>query len=52
VLAPWLWLRVLKGKFVQGEWGVRLAGLVLSATAAGALWMGLVHQTAPWCVSP
>ncbi len=52
VLAPWLWLRVLKGKFVRGEWGVRLAGLVLSATAAGALWMGLAHQTAPWCVSP
>jgi hypothetical protein len=52
VLGPWLWLRVLRGKFVQGEWGVRLAGLILSATAAGALWMGLAHQTAPWCVGP
>jgi uncharacterized protein len=52
LLAPWLWLRVLKGRFVQGEWGVRLAGLILAGSAAGALWMGLVHQTAPWCLSP
>ena len=35
---PWLWLR--------------LAGLSLLATSLWALWMGLVHDTAPWCLSP
>lgn len=51
LIAPWLWLHVLKGRLVKGEWGVRLAGLVLTVTAASALWMGLVHQAAPWCVN-
>lgn len=44
---PWLWLR-LGG---QGQWGVRLAGLALAASSAWALWMGLAHDTAPWCVT-
>lgn len=47
---PWLWLR-LRGKGA-GDWGVRLAGLALAASSVWALWMGLVHNTAPWCVSP
>ena len=34
-----------------GDWGVRLAGLALAASSVWALWMGLVHNTAPWCVS-
>ena len=51
LLGPWLWLRLLKGKGLQGQWGVRLAGVVLAVSASGALWMGLVHQTAPWCTS-
>ena len=34
----------------RGDWGVRLAGAALAASAAWALWMGLVHDTAPWCV--
>ena len=47
---PWLWLR-LRGSG-SGDWGVRLAGLALAASSAWALWMGLVHDTAPWCVTP
>jgi uncharacterized protein len=46
---PWLWLR-LKGPGT-GNWGVRLAGLALAASSFWALWMGLVHNTAPWCVA-
>ena len=34
----------------RGDWGVRLAGAALAASAAWALWMGLAHNTAPWCV--
>lgn len=47
---PWLWLR-LRGNGA-GDWGVRLAGLALAASAAWALWMGLAHNAAPWCVTP
>jgi sulfite exporter TauE/SafE len=36
----------------QGAWGVRLAGAALAASALWAIWMGLVHNTAPWCVTP
>jgi sulfite exporter TauE/SafE len=54
-LAPWLWLK-LRGHQAaaggSGAWGVRLAGLALAASSAWALWMGLVHDTAPWCVTP
>ena len=47
---PWLWLR-LRGAGT-GQWGVRLAGAALAASAGWALWMGLVHDTAPWCLTP
>ncbi|MEQ1659297.1 MAG: sulfite exporter TauE/SafE family protein [Hylemonella sp.] len=47
---PWLWLR-LRGTG-RGDWGVRLAGRALAASSAWALWMGLVHDTAPWCITP
>lgn len=47
---PWLWLR-LRGQG-SGQWGVRLAGLALAASSFWALWMGFVHDTAPWCVTP
>ena len=47
---PWLWLR-LRGAG-SGQWGVRLAGAALAASAGWALWMGLVHDTAPWCLTP
>ena len=45
---PWLWLR-LRGAG-SGQWGVRLAGAALAVTSGWALWMGLVHDTAPWCL--
>ena len=53
--APWLWLK-LRGNNVAtggtGNWGVRLAGAALAGSSGWALWMGLVHNTAPWCVTP
>jgi sulfite exporter TauE/SafE len=53
--APWLWLK-LRGNATatggSGSWGVRLAGLALAASSGWALWMGLVHNTAPWCAGP
>jgi uncharacterized protein len=44
---PWLFgrLRALG----DGAWGLRLAGLALAGASAWALWLGLVHQQAPWC---
>ena len=47
---PWLWLR-LRGQG-SGQWAIRIAGLALLGSSAWALWMGLVHNTAPWCLSP
>lgn len=53
--APWLWLK-LRGNSIAtggtGNWGVRLAGLALALSSAWALWMGLMHNAAPWCVTP
>lgn len=46
---PWLWLR-LRGAG-SGQWGVRLAGLALALSSSWAVWMGLAHDAAPWCVS-
>ena len=46
--APWLLLKVKT--LGDGGWGIRLAGLALAATSAWALWMGLAHNQAPWCV--
>lgn len=47
---PWLWLR-LRGQG-SGQWAIRIAGLALLASSIWALWMGLVHNTAPWCLAP
>lgn len=47
---PWLWLR-LRGHGAGG-WAIRIAGLALLVSSVWALWMGLVHNTAPWCMSP
>jgi sulfite exporter TauE/SafE len=52
---PWLWLKLGRqgpGGWGTGSWGVRLAGLTLALTSGWALWMGLVHDQAPWCVTP
>jgi len=50
LIGPWLLLR-LRGSG-SGEWGIRLAGLALAATSGWALWMGLAHDMAPWCITP
>lgn len=50
VAGPWLWLRLRNPG--AGAWAIRLAGLALLASSAWALWMGLVHETAPWCITP
>ena len=47
---PWLLLRMRT--LGDGEWGIRLAGLALAISAGVALWMGLVHNQAPWCTTP
>ena len=46
---PWLFLRLQT--WGDGAWGMRLAGFALSAVSVWALWMGLVHDQAPWCVT-
>ncbi|MBM3350397.1 MAG: sulfite exporter TauE/SafE family protein [Betaproteobacteria bacterium] len=46
-LAPWLWLK-LKSKVLE-PYGMRLAGLLLSAASAWAIWMELTHNTKVWC---
>lgn len=50
---PWLLLKLnaMGGNSASGSWGVRLAGLALSVSSAWGLYMGLVHNTAPWCVT-
>lgn len=50
---PWLLLRLsaMGRSAANGAWGVRLAGLALSASSAWGLYMGLVHNTAPWCAT-
>jgi sulfite exporter TauE/SafE len=47
---PWLWLRLQT--LGDGAWGMRLAGLALLGVSAWGLWMGLVHDQAPWCTTP
>jgi len=49
-LGPWLLLRL--GRSGHGAWGMRLAGLALLLTSAWGLWMGLMHDQAPWCGVP
>lgn len=59
--APWLLLRlsalagaprgVLAGHAqALSSWGTRAAGLALMASSGWALWHGLVHDQAPWCL--
>jgi sulfite exporter TauE/SafE len=47
---PWLLLRLKK--LGDGTWGIRIAGLALAVISAWALWMGLVQDQAPWCITP
>jgi sulfite exporter TauE/SafE len=54
LVGPWLWLRLRGSNWGTGgsDWGVRLAGAALAASSGWALWMGLAHDAAPWCVTP
>lgn len=49
---PWLWLKLGLARMGDGTWGIRLAGAALAVVSGWALWMGLVHNQAPWCVVP
>lgn len=44
---PWAWLRLGHA----GAGAMRAAGAVLLASSVWALWLGLVHDGAPWCIS-
>ena len=48
--APWMLLKLKT--WGDGAWGIRLAGLALAFTSGWALWMGLAHNQAPWCITP
>lgn len=52
MLGPWLWLRLGFSRMGDGTWGIRLAGCALAFSAVWALWMGLMHNEAPWCAVP
>jgi sulfite exporter TauE/SafE len=47
--APWVWFK-LKGSLIE-PYGMRLAGLVLSAASAWAIWMQLAHNAKIWCIN-
>ena len=46
---PWIFLRMQT--LGDGSWGMRTAGLALTSVSGWTLWMGLVHDQAPWCVT-
>lgn len=49
-LGPAAWERLQQwGNRWRGDRGTRLAGLLLAATAAWALWMDLAQRIAEWC---
>lgn len=37
------------GNRLRKDWGTRIAGALLAAVAAGALWMDVGHHIAEWC---
>ena len=49
-LAPRLILRLQQtGNRLRQDWGTRVAGLLLVAAAAWALWIDMAHRIAVWC---
>lgn len=50
VSGPWVWSR-LKGRLdaARSQWGTRVAGGLLCAVAAWALWMDLIYKPSLWC---
>ena len=51
LVAPWALLRWGRSIRIPAL-GMRLAGLALSVSAGMALYLGLFHNQAPWCVAP
>ncbi len=50
MIGPWFWFRLKNGsKWIGERNSMRLAGLLLTAVAAWAIWMDLMHQTKVWC---
>jgi hypothetical protein len=47
---PWLWLRL--GGAGTGNWGVRVAGLALAASAVWAVWMAYTGVNGLFCAPP
>lgn len=51
VLGPWAWKGLAaRLNTARAQWGTRLAGGLLSAVAAWALWTDLIHKPALWCL--
>jgi len=46
---PWMLLQMRA--LGDGSWGMRATGLALAAISSWTLWMGWVHDQAPWCVN-
>ncbi|WP_298208426.1 sulfite exporter TauE/SafE family protein [Acidovorax sp.] len=47
---PWAWSRLRSRlNMVRTEWGTRVAGGLLCAVAAWALWMDLIYKPSLWC---
>lgn len=46
-IAPWLWLKIKTN--VAEPYGMRIAGFMISAASAWAIWMQLMHDTKVWC---
>ncbi|MFN4120600.1 sulfite exporter TauE/SafE family protein [Acidovorax sp.] len=47
---PWVWSRVRSRlNAARAEWGTRVAGGMLCAVAAWALWMDLIYKPSLWC---
>jgi len=46
---PWLFLHLKN--LGDGTWGIRIAGSALAVNSAWALWIGLMHDQAPWCIA-
>jgi uncharacterized protein len=50
IVGPWFWFRMKTWlKFLGDATSMRLAGLFLTAVAAWAIWMDVMHQTKVWC---
>ncbi|MDR2853412.1 MAG: sulfite exporter TauE/SafE family protein [Burkholderiaceae bacterium] len=51
-VAPWLWSKLHGwGRQAGRDWGIRLAGLLLTVVAGQALWMDMKHLYQLWCTT-